>query len=223
MKGNKTTWPGERGTTFAVKAASLIAVVAAIGLLGIGLDGGWQATRTQWPGLHEDGSKFSTIIINRAAGLGNKFDVFTRQIRVANGDYNFNDHGQLYYPVIAALMRGADYGALLRTLHLTNLAGFLLSFLLFLLVAWRRVGCRLKVALLYATAGALATAGILQYLLGRPDHGIVLALLLFGLASELIFRGRQTPQTQTGFWWAVGRGLQIGVVGVWTVSGTTVN
>ncbi len=173
-------------------------------LILTGIDGGWRATRSLWPGIYEDGSMYTTVVINRANGLGNTFDVFTPNIRVNNGDRTFRVHGQLYHPLIAALITGRGYDALLTQFHRLNLLGFLLALLLFYLVPARRLATSPLVSLGCGVSCAYATTSLLQYLQGRPDHGVVLVLLLAGLFNELVLRDRFT---------SLKAGIAIGVVG----------
>jgi hypothetical protein len=162
-------------------------------LVSIGLYGGWLSTRTLWPGLHNDACLLSTVVINRANGQGNTFDSYTRYLHIRNGNRQFNFHGQLYYPILAATIPGKGYEQFLRVLHWSNLAAFVLSLLLFSQVARRRLRASLTIALLCGVSSAFAIVSALQYLQGRPDHGVVLTLLLFCLLEEAILRGRGRP------------------------------
>jgi len=186
-----------------IRIVSMLACVGLIVLMAIGLYGGWLATHSLWPGFHEDSTMYSTVVINRASGLGDTFDVYTRMLRLANGRNDFNLHGQLYYPVVAFLMRGTGYDSFLRLVHLSNLIAFILSLLLFYFVPRRRLGCSRLVSGMCAVASAFAISSVLQYLQGRPDHGIVLVLLLSGLIGEFFFRERVSP---------LFLGIQIGVI-----------
>lgn len=173
-------------------------------LILTGIDGGWRATRSLWPGIYEDGSMYTTVMINRANGHGNTFDVYTPNIRGNDGDRTFRVHGQLYHPVIAAMIRGEGYAGLLALFHRLNLFGFLLALTLFYLVPRRRLNTSRLVAAGCGVACAYATTSILQYLQGRPDHGVVLTLLFAGLIREFIGSHRFTPLIS---------GITIGVLG----------
>lgn len=161
-----------------------ILIAAALGLFGVGLVGGWLSTKTRWPGLHQDGARYSTVIINRANGLGNTYDVFARVIRMEKGNLSFDVHGQLYYPLVALFLKGKDFGGLLQFLHFTNLLTFICAGLIFYHLARRGAGCTITGSALLAVSAALVTGSLLQYLQGRPDHGIVIVLVIFGLFSR---------------------------------------
>ncbi|NDD65491.1 MAG: hypothetical protein EBZ36_16180, partial [Acidobacteria bacterium] len=116
------------------------------------------------------------------------------------GSLSFDVHGQLYYPLVAWFMRGEGYGRLLRLLHLTNLLTFVLAAGIFYHTARRRTGCSRTVASIVGVCAALTVGSLLQYLQGRPDHGIVVTLVIFGLFS----RWEGSP---------IISGLRIGIVG----------
>lgn len=171
----------------------LVVLMALLMLVSIGLYGGGLATRTLWPGLHNDASLLSTVVINRANGLGNTFDSYTRYLRIGKGSKQFNFHGQLYYPILAATIDGKGYEQLLRVIHWSNLIAFILSLGLFFQVARRRLRASVTIALLCGVSSAFSIVAALQYLQGRPDHGVVLTLLLFCLIDESVFKGRSGP------------------------------
>jgi len=181
-------------------ALRALTITLALVLFSVGLVGGWMSIETRWPGLHQDSSRYSTVIINRANGLGNTYDVFSRIIIMEKGNLSFDVHGQLYYPLVAWFMRGEGYGGLLRLLHLTNLLTFIFATGIFCHTARRRTGCSWTVAVLVGVSAALAVGSLLQYLQGRPDHGIVVTLVIFGLFS----RWEGSP---------IISGLRIGIVG----------
>ncbi|NDD62468.1 MAG: hypothetical protein EBZ36_00560, partial [Acidobacteria bacterium] len=52
-------------------ALRALTITLALMLFSVGLMGGWMSIETRWPGLHQDSSRYSTVIINRANGLGN--------------------------------------------------------------------------------------------------------------------------------------------------------
>lgn len=187
----------------AIRIARILACFGLIVLVLIGLYGGWLATYSLWPGFHEDAAFYSTVVINRANGLGDTFDVFTRIIKHANGRTEYNYHGQLYYPVFAFLMRGTGYDSFLRAVNVSNLIAFVLSLFLFYFVTRRRLGCSVLISGMSAVASAFAISSVLQYLQGRPDHGVVLVLLIVGIISEIFLKGRVS---------ALYLGVQIGVV-----------
>ena len=175
------------------RLTSVIVLSVALVLLSIGIYGGRLATKTLWPGLHNDASLFSTVIINRANGLGNTFDSYTYHLFNAKGNKNFNVHGQLYYPIIAAMMPGGGYERLLLILHWLNYIAFGLSLILFYNVARRHVQTSSYVALFCGVSCAFANVAALQYLQGRPDHGVVLILLLFCVLDQCLLKGRIRP------------------------------
>jgi hypothetical protein len=185
--------------------------------IGIGTYGAWLATQSLWPGLHEDGSLYSTVIINRSNGFGNIYSVHVNQyyLELQNTDFSydtkFNFHGQLYYPFLAALMPGNDYASLLRVTHVINLIILPLSIWLFYLVIKRVWNFSRLVSLGFASSLAYSVLGILQYLQGRPEHGSVIVIVIFGLLRELFFL-KQTPA-----WFS---GILIGIlVGISPLSG----
>ncbi|MFN7624140.1 MAG: hypothetical protein ACK5RS_13445, partial [Acidobacteriota bacterium] len=131
-----------------------ILIAIAIGLFVTGIFGGWMSTRTRWPGLHQDGARYATVIINRANGLGNTYDVFARVIRMEKGNLSFDVHGQLYYPLVALFIKGKDFGGLLQFLHLTNLLTFICAGLIFYHLARREAGCTITGSTLLAVSAA---------------------------------------------------------------------
>ena len=173
-----------------MRTAVLVLVLV---LVSVGLYGGWMSTKTLWPGLHSDACLLSTVVINRANGQGNTFDSYTRYLHLRNGNRQFNFHGQLYYPILAATIPGKGYEQFLRVLHWSNLVAFVISLFLFSQVARSRLRASLTIALLCGVSAAFAIVSALQYLQGRPDHGVVLVLLLFCLLEESILRGRGRP------------------------------
>jgi hypothetical protein len=104
-----------------MRTAVLVLVLV---LVSVGLYGGWMSTKTLWPGLHSDACLLSTVVINRANGQGNTFDSYTRYLHLRNGNRQFNFHGQLYYPILAATIPGKGYEQFLRVLHWSNLVAF---------------------------------------------------------------------------------------------------
>jgi hypothetical protein len=185
--------------------------------IGIGIYGGWLATRSLWPGIHEDGSLYSTVIINRSNGLGNTFSVHINQNHLESkivecAHYsNLDHHGQLYYPLIASLMQGNDYSALLKVIHFSNLIAFIVSIWLFYLLMRRVWNLPEIMSLASGTGMAYAVVGILHYLQGRPEHGSVIVIVIFGLLRELFFP-KQVP-----FWLS---GILIGIlIGISPLSG----
>lgn len=169
-----------------------------------GIYGGWQMTKTLWPGLHDDGVLYSTVVINQASGLGNTFAVYTPSLILAEGKTNFASHGQLYYPIVAALLAKPNYEALLTFLHQANLVGFLLAIVVLTLTTRRSLGLGWLPSSLIGVLGGAAVVAVLQYLQGRPEHGIPFVLLAFQLIL-LLLNWRAMPS-----WLA---GVQIGLVG----------
>lgn len=170
--------------------------------IGIGIYGAWLATQSLWPGLHEDGALYSTVIINRSNGFGNAFSVYVTHGHLSQETKysfytKFNFHGQLYYPFVSALMPGQDYDSLLRVIHFSNLVAFILSIILFYLLI-KRVWCLSRlVSLACGTGLGYAVLGTLQYLQGRPEHGSVIVIVIFGLLRELFF-SKQIPTWFSG-------------------------
>ena len=181
--------------------AVLWALVVAAAFFG--LYGGWQATHSLWPGLHDDGVAYSTVVINRAAGIGNHFNVYTTSLLATKGDTEFIGHGQLYYPLAAGLLQDPNFKSFLILLHQANLFGYCLAFVVFTLAARRVLRSGWLFGACFGLAGACGTAAILQYLQGRPEHGIPFVLLGFALLKEL------TPQKSFTNWI---EGIQIGLV-----------
>jgi hypothetical protein len=153
--------------------------------------------------LHDDGVAYSTVVINRAAGIGNHFNVYTTSLLGTKGDTEFIGHGQLYYPLAAGLLQDPNFKSFLILLHQANLFGYCLAFVVFTLAARRVLRSRWLFGACFGLAGACGTAAILQYLQGRPEHGIPFVLLGFALLKEL------TPQKSFPNWI---EGIQIGLV-----------
>ena len=173
-------------------------------LFCFGLYSGSQMTKTLWPGLHDDGVLYSTVLINQASGLGSHFAVYTPSLILAEGKTNFASHGQLYYPIVAALLAKPNYEALLTFLHQANLVGFLLAIVVLTLTTRRSLELGWLPSSLIGVLGGAAVVAVLQYLQGRPEHGIPFVLLAFQLIL-LLLNWRAMPS-----WLA---GVQIGLVG----------
>ena len=168
-----------------------------------GLYGGWQMTKTLWPGLHDDANLYSTVVINRAAGHGNHFNVYSRAFIARDGNTEFVGHGQLYYPIAADFLQKPDYEFFLRLLHQSNLLAFVLSFIVLGWQARCSLGLRWLMSCLFGVAGAYGTMAVLHYLQGRPEHGIPFILLVFQLAV-LLFKWPVLPVPLAG--------VQVGLV-----------
>jgi hypothetical protein len=185
------------------KIVNLLGWVVVLFLFCFGLYGGWLMTQTLWPGLHDDGILYSTVLINRASGLGNHFAVYTPSLILAEGKTYFASHGQLYQAIVAKFLANPEYSNLLQVVNFLNILGFLLAFTFFFLSTIRIFKCSKLCASFFGLAGAYATGAALLYLQGRPEHGIPFVLLVFGLFRELT-GGRQFPD------WL--NGMQIGVI-----------
>lgn len=168
------------------KIANILGWVVVVFLFCFCLYGGWQMTKTLWPGLHDDGVLYSTVLINRASGNGNTFAVYTRSLLNDDGSRKFDGHGQLYYPVVASLLSRPDYEALLIFLHQSNLFGFLLAVAAFALATRRSLHLGWLPASFIGVLGGAAMVAILQYLQGRPEHGIPFVLLAFLLLGQIL-------------------------------------
>lgn len=171
--------------------------------LGFALCGGGRMTNTLWPSLHDDAVYFTTIIINRAANLGNQFAVYTPVLLQSGGETDVTSHGQLYAKAIAWLLNSAEYHSLLYRLHQINLITFVLSWIAFAISMRRALETSWLGGCLVATPAAFTTFAILHYLQGRPEHGIPLVLVVFALLRESVKRDFLPPWLQ---------GIQIGVV-----------
>ena len=186
------------------KVGNVLGWVVVVFLFCFAVYSGWQMTKTLWPGLHDDGVLYTTVAINRANGLGNHFDVYTDSLIRSEGATDFKGHGQLYYPVAAKLLSKPDYEALLTLLHQSNFVGFLLAFVVFTLATRRSLQLGWLPSSLMGVVGGAAVVAVLQYLQGRPEHGIPFVLLAFQL-FVLIKNWPEMPS-----WLA---GVQIGLVG----------
>jgi hypothetical protein len=173
-------------------------------LFCFGLYSGWQMTKTLWPGLHDDGVIYSTVVINSASGLGNQFAVYTPSLVLSEGKTAFVGHGQLYYPVVSALLAKPDYEALLTFLHQSNLFAFLLAVSVFTLASRRSLKLGWLSSSFMGGFGGAAVVAVLHYLQGRPEHGIPFVLLVCQLVVLLL----NWPSMPS---WLVG--AQVGVVG----------
>lgn len=186
------------------KTTKLLGWVVVVSLFCYGLFGCWQMTKTLWPGLHDDACCYSTVAINRASGLGNHFHVFSGFLIRGEGSTNFNWHGQLYYPVAAALLSTPDYEGFLGFVHWSNLAAYLLAFVVFSWQSHRSLQIGWLGSSMIGVAGAYAMVAVLHYLQGRPEHGIPVMLLVFQLAA-LVFRWPSLPAPLAG--------LRVGLAG----------
>jgi hypothetical protein len=185
------------------KIANVFGWFVVLFLFCYGIYGGWQMTRSLWPGLHEDANLYSTVIINRASGNGNTFDVYVRSL-LLNNTKEFNSHGQLYYPVLAALLSAPSYEALLKFLHQSNLFAYVISFYVFMISSCRSLRIRWVLGAFFGLVGAWSMVSVLHYLQGRPEHGIPFVLLGVALIREA-FKMDKVPDWLSG--------IQIGVVG----------
>lgn len=161
-------------------------------------------TKTLWPGLHDDGVLYSTVVINQASGHGNTFAVYSPSLLNKNGAVDFSGHGQLYYPVVSALLKNSDYESYMALLHASNLVGFVLAFAVFTLTSRRVLSVSWLFGSFYGLAGSYGTVSVLQYLQGRPEHAIPFVLLLFALFG--LFKKQDSFPD-----WL--NGLQIGLIG----------
>ena len=191
------------GSKAAYSATKAVLWCLLLGLAAFGIYGCWLPLTTFWPGLHQDGANFSTVAINLANGLGTKFDVYLINFVINQGNQSFNWHGQLYYPVASLLMQGSSYESFLRLLYAINLVALFLSFIVFALATRRSLAFPAILSAAFGIGGAYATVGLMQYLQGRPEHGIPLVLLLASMARELTPR-RELP--------GLVNGLVIGVI-----------
>jgi len=185
------------------KIGKLIGWSSVVFLFCYGVYGGWQMTKTLWPGLHDDGVLYSTVVINQASGHGNTLAVYTHALLRKNGAVDFSGQGQLYYPVVSALLKNPDYESLLHLLHTSNLIAFVLAFAVYALSLRQRVEVSWLVAACFALAGSYATFAVLHYLQGRPEHAIPFVLLI----SRAIFLTTKLREMPT--WLS---GLEIGLV-----------
>ena len=189
---------------FAKKSVLILGWVLIFSLLAYGIYGGLKMTQTLWPGLHDDACLYSTVAINRASGFGNQFHVYARSLILGKGSTEFTAHGQLYYPVAAALLSTPDYEGFLGFIHWSNLAAYLLAFVVFSWQSQRSLQAGWLASSMIGVAGAYATVAVLHYLQGRPEHGIPFVQL----ACVLIVLLLNCPAIPS--WLA---GLQIGLVG----------
>jgi len=162
--------------------------IALVGLWFVLIQGAWTATQTLWPGLHEDGSYYSTIPINLASGLGNTFSVHARALHSANTPEPHRDHGQLYAHLISYLMKDNSFKSLLSAIHWVNFASLILAASFYFLQTRRLFSSSCLFSLWVATGFSTATVGTMHYLQGRPEHGMVAFLLVAGLVGELCWK-----------------------------------
>jgi hypothetical protein len=186
------------------KVGNVLGWGAVVFLFCFGIYGCWKMTQTLWPGLHEDAALYSTVVINRAAGNGNTFDVYTRSLIIAEGSPKFGGHGQLYYPIVAEFLAAPTYEAFLSVLHWSNLLAYIMSFIVFLLSTRRDLKVSWISGALFGLVGAWSTVAVLHYLQGRPEHGIPFVLLIFALI-KLLRSGKGVHD------WL--QGAQIGIIG----------
>lgn len=157
----------------------LIVCSAQLGVLIFALHGLWLSLATLWPGLHDDGAMYSTVILNKAKGLGNVYSAFLLDGDKGLHENRLDAHGHLYYKVMEYLRYSRGYEDLLGWMHLINTATFLVGLVVFSIVSrrvlrtsWLGAGC-------ISIPAAFATLGSVYYLQGRPEHGIPLVLLGF--------------------------------------------
>ncbi|MGA1368445.1 MAG: hypothetical protein ACO394_07995, partial [Blastocatellia bacterium] len=168
----------------------IIGWLSLVSLWVIIVQGAWTSTQTLWPGLHEDGSCYATIPINLKNGLGNTYSVYARSLHSADAPEPYNAHGQLYAPLMSFLMRGNSFKSLLSAIHWVNFASLFLAVSLYFLQTRRLFNASRLFSLWVATGFSSATIGTMHYLQGRPEHGIVVFLLLAGLVGELRWKSQ---------------------------------
>lgn len=183
--------------------ANVLGWVVVFFLFCFGVYGGWQMTKTLWPGLHDDGTLYSTVVINKAAGYGNTFAVYTRSLLKDRGGREFDGHGQLYYPIAAFMIKNANYQSFLSLLHLSNIIAFIASFIVFLYSTNKYLSQNILVSATIGISGAYGLTAVLHYLQGRPEHGIPFILLFF-LITRIILNHETLPD------WLIG--IQIGLI-----------
>lgn len=162
--------------------------VLAFSLWIFGLYGFFMMNKTLWPGIHQDGMLFSTVVINQANGFGNKYNVNDFQTDTSHNGNKFSGHGQLYYPFAASFMRGNDYPAFLRFLYTINLLTYVCSSLGFLLFSQRVFQFNYLKCIWFSLIATYSVSGLLLYLQGRPEHGIPIVLTFFILIREVFFK-----------------------------------
>lgn len=177
--------------------------VLAFSLWILGLFGFLLMTKTLWPGIHQDGMLYSTVVINQANGFGNYYNVNDLQLDARLTDNKFSGHGQLYYPFAAHFMRGSDYPAFLRFLYIFNLLTFVCSSIGFFLFSQRVFFCSYLKSAWFSLVASYSVSGVLLYLQGRPEHGIPIVITFFILMREVFFKNSLPP-------WLYG--AQIGIV-----------
>jgi len=138
-----------------------------------------------WPAPHLDSVLYFQLSSHVAAGDGFLFSNYSR-LYFARGVDNwlFDLHGQLFWPLLGWLSPGSDYSALLRGAALLSVITFFLSAGLALLITralalkpWLRVGVVLALA--------LGLSFISVSLMGRPEQGIGVVLVLAAIARQL--------------------------------------
>ena len=161
--------------------------VLLLSLMLYGIYGSVLAINTFWPGIHEDGSLYTTVVVNQVNNIGNRFDVYPNAPNPNNEGRNYNYHGQLYPAMLRIVMKGRDYESLLTSLHAFNLAALIGSFVLLYICSRRSFLCSRLTGLMFAVGGSFSVTGVLHYLQGRPDHGALIALLFFSLLRYTVF------------------------------------
>jgi len=167
--------------------AKAACAVLLLSLTFYGIHASWLAVDTLWPGIHEDGSLYTTVAVNLANDLGNRFDVYPNSPTPNNEERKYNYHGQLYPALLRTIMSGRDYESLLASLHALNLAALIGSFVLLYICSRRNIHCSRLTGLMFAVGGSFSVTGVLHYLQGRPDHGALLAVLFFALLRYTVF------------------------------------
>jgi hypothetical protein len=158
---------------------------------------------TLWPGINDDGALFTTVILNRSAGLGNRFSGYTQVLLLNDGKTDFATHGQLYNKIVASLLLNPNYASLLWMLHFLNLTVFLLCVFSVAVHMRRWHSFAWLNAFIVSIPLAFATVAVMHHIQGRPEHGIPAVML-----SVILSRACLKSFIPDGLL----QGLQIGLV-----------
>jgi hypothetical protein len=174
---------GNRLNELGTAASALLYFVTVVGI-ALGIAEHQLLHVSLWPGLHDDGSYFTPIILNRAIGRGNTYDVTI--FSALSTDKKVRHHGQLYPAIVSRMLSHPNYSSLLALFADLNFIGFLISAAALGTWFYRRTALPLPAVLAISVLASLSTVGVMLYLQGRPEHGIPVTLCAF-LLLEAFF------------------------------------
>ena len=132
----------------------------------------------KWPGLHWDGSLYTTPILNLASGNGWRFGSYTHQLVERPSD-EYSIHGVLYPIFFGILLKTSTYESLFLWSGIINA----LTFVIYTFLFYRCLNIRYAKIVTASLFGFVAGFVCLE-LQGRPEHLAPLIISIPLLARE---------------------------------------